>query len=393
MATRSVTQTEDFNKQSHLNNSCSLVSKTEESKNLIALGTSVLKEESNIKKKKYCFNESETIKQYRIQSLGHWPHFIPNRESMISAGWFSCNINDRVLCIYCHKLCEQWTINDDPSEVHQRISPQCPFVLSMPSKNCSPKIINDKLDENFQPSHPTMAEVSKREATFSKIIWPENSPSIENLVRAGFYCTGVSGEVTCFYCNGSLHKWGPNDNPMVEHARWFPHCDYAKHLCGNNLYGKIQSSKKNLLAENKIDPNELRSLVVARLDLPVVERLRSQYSLPLIKRCIEDQFKIKNDDFESDSDLSMACLVLQKQIDILQNSKHNFIIPSKDQQLNNSSQPAKKSLGECFICLTEEKKLACMPCGHLCACVPCGYALKSCPICRQHLKGFISVSA
>ncbi|CAF2092968.1 unnamed protein product [Rotaria magnacalcarata] len=119
MATRSMTQTEDFNKQSHLNNSCCLVSKTEESKNLIALGTSVLKEESNIKKKKYCFNESETIKQYRIQSLGHWPHFIPNRESMISAGWFSCNINDRVLCIYCHKLCQQWTINDDPSEVHQ----------------------------------------------------------------------------------------------------------------------------------------------------------------------------------------------------------------------------------------------------------------------------------
>ena len=75
--------------------------------------------------------------------------------------------------------------------------------------------------------------------------WPnENLPSVDDLVRAGFFYTGTKTIVTCFYCNGSLQNWGPNDNPMIEHARWFPHCAYAKQLCGDELYRKIQESKR-----------------------------------------------------------------------------------------------------------------------------------------------------
>ncbi|CAF4700910.1 unnamed protein product, partial [Rotaria sp. Silwood2] len=174
--------------------------------------------------------ESETIREVRIRSLSHWPRFIPNNESMISAGWFSCNVNDRVICIYCNTICHEWTNNDDPAEVHRRLAPKCPFVISMPSVNNSPKIINDTLEEKFQPSHPTMAEIS---------------------LRAGFFFTGVNNSMTCFYCNGSKHKWGPKDNPMIEYARWFPHCTYAKHLCGKQLYEKIQASKKKTKHKRK----------------------------------------------------------------------------------------------------------------------------------------------
>jgi hypothetical protein len=68
--------------------------------------------------------------------------------------------------------------------------------------------------------------------------------SVDDLVRAGFFYTGIKTVVTCFYCNGSLQSWGQNDNPTVEHARWFPHCAYAKQLCGNEFYTKIQESKR-----------------------------------------------------------------------------------------------------------------------------------------------------
>ncbi|CAF4949358.1 unnamed protein product, partial [Rotaria magnacalcarata] len=61
-------------------------------------------------------------------------------------------------------------------------------------------------------------EIPKRHASFST--WPnENLPSVENLVKAGFFFTGTKTIVTCFYCNGSLQNWGSNDNPIVEHAR------------------------------------------------------------------------------------------------------------------------------------------------------------------------------
>jgi hypothetical protein len=86
-------------------------------------------------------------------------------------------------------------------------------------------------------------EIPKRYASFAT--WSnENAPSVDDLVKAGFFFTGTKSIVTCFYCNGSLQNWGPNDNPIIEHARWFPHCAYAKQLCGVELHRKIQESKR-----------------------------------------------------------------------------------------------------------------------------------------------------
>ncbi|CAF3354276.1 unnamed protein product [Rotaria sp. Silwood2] len=391
MANTDIIQTRDFTKLSYLESHDSVVSKVNEIKQVITPINNISKQEE-ITHKKHFLNECESLRQIRIRSLSHWLHAIPNSESMISAGWFSCNVNDRVICIYCNTICQGWTINDNPTEVHKRLAPTCPFVLSMSSIENSPKVINDSFNEKFEPYHPKMAEISRREATFLKTNLTDNLPNIENLIRAGFFFAGIENIVTCFYCNGSLHQWSSNDNPMIEHARWFPQCTYAKHLCGDELYKKIQATKKRLPKENEIHQNELSKLVSARLDLPIVERLRSQYPITVIKRCIEDQLRIKQDDFVSDLDLSTACLILQKQIDHIKGCQDKIIVPSKHQQLQISSLSSKQSLDECLICLTEEKQLACIPCGHLCACVPCGYALKSCPICRQKIQSFMRIN-
>ena len=122
--------------------------------------------------------------------------------------------------------------------------------------------------------------------------------------------------MTCFYCDGSLHRCSENGNPKIEYGRWFPNCLYAKHLCGDRLDTQIQISKKQLSIEkNAIDKDTLIRLVNARLDLPEVQRLRKKYSLSVIKRCFEDQRRMNGDDFRSENDLAMACFILQKQID------------------------------------------------------------------------------
>jgi len=113
--------------------------------------------------------------------------------------------------------------------------------------------------------------------------------------------------------------------------------------------------------------------------------------LSVIKRCFEDQLKNNQDDFESDNELSMACFILQKQIDIIQSDPDKVITPSQNQILVNSYETSDNKLEECIICLTEERQLACMPCGHLCTCVPCGYALRTCPICRQQIQSFVRI--
>lgn len=97
--------------------------------------------------------------------------------------------------------------------------------------------------------------------------------------------------------------------------------------------------------------------MAARLDLPCSQRLLDLYfKLSVIKRCWEDQLRLKrkyidllrkngtdqyfirfvvylDDDFPSDTDLYMACLILQKQIEHINGNKENIVIPSKRMQM------------------------------------------------------------
>ena len=201
--------------------------------------------------------EVNTIKEIRKRTFSHWPHrSSPSAAQMIEAAFFCCNVGDRVICIYCNLICQQWTPNsDDPCEVHKTLSPKCPYVLAMLARAPSSAVsIINEVSTRADPvsSHaivhtaacnPQYSEVPKRLASFSS--WSqENLPSVDDLVKAGFFYTGAKTIVTCFYCNGSLQNWGANDNPMIEHARWFPHCAYARQLCGTDLYRKIQESKR-----------------------------------------------------------------------------------------------------------------------------------------------------
>ncbi|CAF2372482.1 unnamed protein product [Rotaria sp. Silwood2] len=325
--------------------------------------------------------ETILLQQVRRRTFSHWPHrTIPSSAQMIEAGFFNCNVGDRVICIYCNLICQQWTPHtDDPCEVHKTLSPNCIYVKAKLMRPAASSIIivnegsTSAISGNHSPTsnnlgplrsndivftascNPAYSEIPKRHASFAT--WPnEDLPPVDDLVRAGFFYTGTKTIVTCFYCNGSLQNWGSNDNPMIEHARWFPHCAYARQLCGDDLYRKIQESKRaqqeraraneskertgsgeavntNSTPNNRLlvipDESTLSRLVAARLDLPISQRLLDQnFKLSIIKRCWEDQLRIKHDDFVSECDLYIACLILQKQIEHIDGKKENIVIPS-----------------------------------------------------------------
>ncbi|CAF2117534.1 unnamed protein product [Rotaria magnacalcarata] len=327
--------------------------------------------------------ETDLSQQVRRRSFSHWSdRSIPSSAQMIEAGFFTCNVGDRVICIYCNLTCQQWTPHtDDPCDVHKTLSPNCIYVKAKLIRPAASSIIivNENSTANtsdirsgtasnlgplrsndivFTAScNPTYSEIPKRHASYAT--WPiEDLPPVDDLVRTGFFYTGTKTIVTCFYCNGSLQNWGPNDNPMIEHARWFPHCAYSRQLCGEELCRKIQESKRaqqeRARANESNDgtvPNELPNsntpppttnsrqllipdestlsrLVAARLDLPISQALLHQnFKLPIIKRCWEDQLRLKHDDFESECDLYTACLILQKQIEHIDGKEENIVIP------------------------------------------------------------------
>ena len=209
--------------------------------------------------------EINMLKMIRKRTFSHWPsRTSPSSTQMINAGFFCCNVGDRVICLYCNLICQQWIPNtDDPFEVHKTLSPKCPYIIaSLKSQQTSSILIINEYSNNeyslasgnidpFRSNgivctaacHAGFIEIPRRLASFAT--WSaENLPPVDDLVRAGFFYTGTKTIVTCFYCNGSLQNWGSNDNPTIEHARWFPQCAYIKQLCGPELYRRIQESKQ-----------------------------------------------------------------------------------------------------------------------------------------------------
>ncbi|CAF4977441.1 unnamed protein product [Rotaria sp. Silwood1] len=449
----------------------------------------------------YRLIDIDIVKQIRKRTFSHWPHGMsPSSAQMIEAGFFSCNVSDRVICIYCNIICQQWVPHtDDPCEVHKTLSPKCPYVIAMLKRQetSSIYIVNEQVtrdnstetinNDRFRSDeivftvacHPNYIEIPRRYASFAT--WTiENSPCVDDLVKAGFFYAGSKTIVTCFYCGGSLQNWGANDNPMIEHARWFPHCAYAKQLCGADLYRKIQESKRaqqkranmnesdRRLGEADVptgrgqlnipDESTLSRYVAARLDLPSSQRLLDEnYKLSIIKRCWEDQLRLKRDDYLEMCDLFASCFILQKQIERIDGKKENITIPSvamkkirervetenaareqaasasttmnssnnTDVEMSTSSEssmdeenskqstvttdrkqdtqtekimlPAKNNTNSsslsnpCVLCLEEEKRLACIPCGHMATCVACGHSLRVCPICRTEINAFVRI--
>ncbi|CAF4061314.1 unnamed protein product [Rotaria sordida] len=333
----------------------------------------------------YRLIEIDIVKQIRKRTFTHWPHrTFPSSAQMIEAGFFNCNVGDRVICIYCNLICQQWTPHtDDPCEIHKALSPTCPYVIAMLSRQelSSIRIVNEQLtrdnsigtanNDTFRSNeivytaacHTNYIEIPRRHASFAT--WPnENLPSVDDLVKAGFFYTGSKTIVTCFYCNGSLQNWGANDKPMIEHARWFPHCAYAKQLCGADLYRKIQESKR------------ARQEIIAREQAACTSASTNSSSNTDVEMSTSSESSV-------DEENSKKSTVKTDQKQDIKTAK--ITLPEKGPGTNPSSS------NPCVLCLEEEKRLACIPCGHLATCVPCGHSLRSCPICRTEIDAFVRI--
>lgn len=405
---------------------------------------------------------NDTLDRARTYTFCNWPSITPSAEEMACAGWWYTNISDRVICIHCDAMFHSWTENDKPYEIHRLKSPRCYYVrmkeetqsnrtttnqVSLPEANTTlTQIPNGQ--SIVGAIHANYAQIFNRRDTFKS--WPEkqpkNYPSIDSFVEAGFFYTGDKTVVRCFYCNGALRNWESTDDPKVEHARWFAGCSYIRQFIGENLYQAIQRKNREIRAQQNLQNSnsesseifpwtndEIDRMVKARLDLPVVEKLRQEgYSMAIIRKVYEMQLRFKKDDFKTDVDLRVACLVLDKQVKLINGNEANILIPQNwikkylEDQARGTTDPPKPDIkpslttetqkievpkivnsivprprvlpktqsdeqNVCVLCLTTERQVACLPCGHLTSCVACGHSLKTCPICRAAVKAFVRI--
>ena len=81
-----------------------------------------------------------------------------------------------------------------------------------------------------EPARRDLWQCAPREQTFIDLNWRARvnfaSPNFEELAEAGFYYTGESDRVHCFWCSLALDCWDPDDDPWRKHARFSPLCPW-----------------------------------------------------------------------------------------------------------------------------------------------------------------------
>ena len=70
-------------------------------------------------------------------------------------------------------------------------------------------------------------------------------PSQSIMAKAGFFSTGISDAVVCFYCGVCLNSWNKLDSPWLEHQVHSPDCAYLI-LNRHSVFQNV----RNLLAQN-----------------------------------------------------------------------------------------------------------------------------------------------
>ncbi|XP_024890660.1 baculoviral IAP repeat-containing protein 7-B-like isoform X2 [Temnothorax curvispinosus] len=81
---------------------------------------------------------------------------------------------------------------------------------------------------------------------------------LKRLATAGFYYTGSGDKTLCYYCNGGLRYWEPEDDPWARHAKWFEYCPYLILTKGTEFVSSITGrtyvgADSILLAINKFE--------------------------------------------------------------------------------------------------------------------------------------------
>ncbi|KAF4078333.1 hypothetical protein AMELA_G00198060 [Ameiurus melas] len=335
-----------------------------------------------------------------------------------------------VRCFRCDRTLRHWAHEDSPTGGHfpAREFKSKRDTSYVPRVRASTDSVDGQLLSQLQhlaageqvttgqAAYPEMEPEDTRLTTFSN--WPTGtSIQPDTLARAGFFYTGHSDNVKCFFCNGSLRNWEPGDDPWQEHAKWFPRCEYLMQSRGQEYINHVQQSSFNaseLASEAQTstprnfttghDVLSGQSAPEAAMLSPVVQAvLQMGFEQAPVESLVQSHFLLTGHHYTSVSDL--VADVLQAEEEGRQGSDNTEPVVRQSSSANGmklqtslgekvlvtlSAEEQLKQLQEertCKVCMDKPVSMVFIPCGHLVVCSDCAASLQHCPICRAVIRG------
>lgn len=199
----------------------------------------------------------------RLKTFCNWSSSSkPPPALMSSSGFFNSGMGgDTVRCFQCGVGLRDWTTGDDPLLEHMRNSEKCPFLLAELGPEVMRDMMSDAADDSLEYDKPRSSVTDASSARPTSLPFPVRTMEFEtmearlkslkdlptnvkqshlSIAVAGFFFTGRDDLCRCFTCDGGLKNWNPQDDPMEEHAKHFPQCQYIKHVKGDEYIQEVQ---------------------------------------------------------------------------------------------------------------------------------------------------------
>ena len=166
--------------------------------------------------------------------------------------------------------------------------------------------------------------------------------------------TGVSDQVLCFYCDGGLQNWEPNDDPWEEHAKHFPRCGFLNVMRSPQYVRNVQEGFNGNAGYN-IERSHSSTSGSSNFSNTSTESAESR------RLSSEDDLSKKSSD------------VVRRTIDTELQKENERL---KDERL-------------CKICADKELGVVLIPCAHFVTCTSCAASLTRCPVCRSTITSLV----
>ncbi|XP_003741968.1 putative inhibitor of apoptosis [Galendromus occidentalis] len=337
----------------------------------------------------------------RLETFVDWPKPQIDPQRLVNAGFYYLKEGDKVRCAWCKGVIESWAPEDVPFDEHAKNFISCPFILNPPpyalcgedecglrsmcstSKDPAPGSYPVGATPHVAPKHPHMVSSSSRMATFTTNSWPaEAKVKAVDLVEAGFFFLGMHDFTKCFSCDGGLCNWAEGDDPWVEHARWFPDCNFLKLNKGEPFIEKYRNLHQQMLNEAEVeaqspeDPMDdtLRNELEFIMNSSDVEFFLKQGVPPQVVRMTLKKFMLdKGRGFAGPDELGA---VLSQVVSFSKKAA-----PEAKRENNRVEEIPENML--CRVCMVHERGVVFLPCGHFVTCPSCAASVTECVMCRK----------
>uniref|UniRef100_A0A3B3ZPH6 RING-type domain-containing protein n=1 Tax=Periophthalmus magnuspinnatus TaxID=409849 RepID=A0A3B3ZPH6_9GOBI len=322
-----------------------------------------------------CHNPSMRREQDRLDSFHTWTVTVITPAELAKAGFYYLGQGDRVACFSCGGQLSNWEPGDRAVSEHQRHYPNCRYVrgdradnVSLASATAASGAITQQLPGGASAlsnvSNPAMAQSEERLLTF--VNWPSRIPvRPDQLANAGFYYVGRNDDVKCFCCDGGLRCWESGDDPWVEHAKWFPRCEYLLQEKGQDFVHQIQARFPHAVMMNT----------------PVIKSaLEMGFERSLVKQTVQSKILTSGENYRTVQELVSDLLSAEDQ----KREEEREMLAEAMEQLRRLQEER-----TCKVCMDKEVNIVFIPCGHLVVCKECAPSLRKCPICRGLVKGTV----